>query len=146
MQVPRVEIDLQAFWDDPYPVLEQMRRQTPIGYVPQLDATLITKRDDIFVCEKNVAVFSSEQPGGLMTRLMGENMMRKDGAAHIQERQQMQPSVSPAAVKKVWTTQFRMSTDQVLNELETRGADVVDLVTDYALPVSLHKWMPCLKA
>ena len=59
-----------------------MRDETPICYVPQLNAVLSTRRDDIFTCEKNIGVFSPEQPGGIMTRLMGENMMRKDGETH----------------------------------------------------------------
>ena len=49
-----------------------MRSHTPICVVPELNATLITRRDDIHSCEKNVAVFSSDQPGGLMNVLMGE--------------------------------------------------------------------------
>ena len=87
--VPVHTIDPQSFWEDPYPALAEMRAQNPICHVPQLGATLMVKRNDIFTCEKNIAVFSSDQPGGLMTELMGENMMRKDGdpqaAGHLQE-------------------------------------------------------------
>ena len=74
---PRYNINVEAFWQDPYPDLKAM---PDIAFVPQLDATLITRRHDIATCEKNVEVFSSYQPEGLMSRLMGENMMRKDGA------------------------------------------------------------------
>ncbi len=63
-----------------------MRREAPIAFVPQLGSTLLTRRDDIFVSEKRIDVFSSDQPAGLMTRLMGHNMMRKDGDAHMAER------------------------------------------------------------
>lgn len=45
---PVYEIDLKSFWRDPYPDLKAMRETTPIAYVPQLGATLLTKRDDIF--------------------------------------------------------------------------------------------------
>ena len=92
---PTVNIEPQAFAKNPYPTLAKMRAETPICFVPQLNAVLFTKRDDIFTCEKNIEVFSSEQPGGLMTQLMGENMMRKDGEAHTTERKQMFPAVSP---------------------------------------------------
>ena len=74
---PVVSIDPAAFWADPYPILAEMRASAPICYVPEIGATLITRRDDIHTCEKNVAVFSSEQPGGLMNVLMGRNMMQK---------------------------------------------------------------------
>ena len=79
---PVIDIDMDAFWRDPYPALEHLRSVAPVAFVPQLDGIVITRRDDIDVWEKRVDVFSSEQPGGLMTRLMGENMMRRDGVPH----------------------------------------------------------------
>lgn len=131
---PVFEIDPQAFWHDPYPALAQMRAEAPIAYVPQLDATLLTKRDAIFREEKRIDVFSSEQPGGLMTVLMGENMMRKDGDAHAAERRAIFPSVSPRTVRDVWKAQFEAATRDILDRLTT-GAEI-DLVTEYAMPVS----------
>jgi cytochrome P450 len=83
---PHFPIDVQEFWRDPYPALAAMRREAPIAFVPQLGSTLLTRRDDIFVSEKRIDVFSSDQPAGLMTKLMGHNMMRKDGEAHVAER------------------------------------------------------------
>ena len=68
---PVIDIDMDAFWRDPYPALDHLRRTAPVAFVPQLDGIVFTRRDDIDVWEKRVDVFSSEQPGGLMTRLMG---------------------------------------------------------------------------
>ncbi|OJI95360.1 hypothetical protein LY10_01051 [Planktotalea frisia] len=130
---PVYHIDLKAFWIDPYPDLAKMRAETPIAYVPELDATLLTLRDDIFREEKRIEVFSSEQPGGLMTTLMGENMMRKDGAAHMAERKMIFPSVSPRTVRDVWKRQFESATCDILDHLP---CDNVDLVRDFAMPVS----------
>jgi cytochrome P450 len=92
---PRFDIDPDAFWRDPYPALARLRAEAPIAHVPQLGSTLFTRRDDIFSCEKIIDVFSSHQPTGLMNRLMGHNMMRKDGDAHMAERKAIFPSVSP---------------------------------------------------
>lgn len=131
---PTFDIDMAAFHRDPYPVLAELRAKAPIAYVPALDATLFTKRDDIFTFEKMIDVFSSLQPGGLMTRLMGENMMRKDGDAHLGERRQLFPSVSPRTVRDVWTAEFRRAAREILADLRPKGA--CDLVTDYAMPVS----------
>jgi len=131
---PHFDIDMVAFWTDPYPVLEELRTEAPVAYVPALDATLFTRRDDIFELEKKIDVFSSLQPGGLMTRLMGENMMRKDGDAHQAERRQMFPAVSPRTVRDVWTSAFRTAALDILSDLRPRGS--ADLVTDYAMPVS----------
>jgi cytochrome P450 len=90
---PRIDIDLAAFWSDPYPALARLRQEAPIAFVPQLGATLLCSRDDIFVSEKQIDVFSSHQPEGLMNRLMGHNMMRKDGDAHMAERKAIFPAI-----------------------------------------------------
>lgn len=131
---PIYNIDPKAFWEDPYPDLAKMRREMPLAFVPQLGATLMTRRDDIFVHEKKIDVFSSWQPGGLMTRLMGENLMRKDGQAHQTERIAIFPSVSPKTVRDVWRAQFETHTERILDQIVQRGE--ADLVADFAMPVS----------
>ena len=131
---PVAHIDLAAFTADPYPALQKMRAETPIAFVPELGATLITRRDDVHREEKRVQVFSSLQPQGLMTRLMGENMMRKDGEAHQNERKILFPAVSPRTVQDHWRAIFAAKTAEILDRLAPTGA--CDLVTDYAMPVS----------
>ena len=131
---PVFEIDPQAFWQDPYPTLKQMRAEAPIAYVPQLDATLFTRRDDIFENEKFVDVFSSDQPNGLMTVLMGQNMMRKDGDAHRDERRAIFPTISPKTVKNVWLDQFQAATETVLDDIMPVGQ--ADMVADIAMRIS----------
>jgi len=131
---PQYDIDLKAFWQDPYPDLARMRARAPLVYVPQLGATLITRRDDIFAQEKKTDVFSSQQPGGLMTQLMGQNMMRRDGADHMAERRAIFPTVSPKTVQRHWLAQFRGAARAVLEQLAETARG--DLVQDYALLLS----------
>lgn len=131
---PHFDIDPAAFAADPYPALAAMRAQTPIAYVPQLDATLLTRRDDIHREEKRIHVFSSEQPDGLMTQLMGQNMMRKDGDAHMAERRALFPALSPRTVAQHWKPQFEAAAERIIADLAARGA--CDLVPDFAMPVS----------
>ena len=137
---PRVEIDVKAFWLDPYPVLAKLRREAPIAYIPQLGATVLTRRDDVFVCEKRIEVFSSHQPDGLMNKLMGLNLMRKDGEAHLAERKAMFPSVSPKTVKTHWMAQFQAHADRIIDALEPEGR--MDFCKSLALPFSAE----CLKS
>jgi cytochrome P450 len=110
---PIYSIDPVSFAQDPYPDLARMRSEMPVAFVLQLNATLLTKRDDIFENEKKTAYFSSHQPHGLMTRLMGENMMRKDGDAHLNERRAIFPTVSPKTVRDVWLADFKRAADVV---------------------------------
>ena len=137
---PHIDIDVAAFWNDPYPTLAALRKETPIAYVPQLGSTLLCARDDISVSEKQIDVFSSDQPGGLMTRLMGYNMMRKDGAAHSAERNAFFPAVSPRAVKTHWSLQFQAHAERLIDALPS--SVTVDFIADFALPFSAE----CLKS
>jgi hypothetical protein len=105
-----------------------------VCFVPQLGATLLTRRDDIFENEKKIEVFSSDQPMGLMTRLMGQNMMRKDGEAHRVERAGIFPAVSPRTVRDVWKVQFQAATARMLDDLAPQGQAC--MVRDIAMRVS----------
>jgi cytochrome P450 len=137
---PHFDIDMAAFWRDPYPALAQLRRDAPIAFVPQLGGTVFACRDDIFICEKQIEVFSSHQPQGLMNRLMGQNMMRKDGDAHMAERKAIFPSVSPKTVKAHWTAQFQAHAGRILDTLESGQS--FDFCKDFAMPFSAE----CLKS
>src|SRR6202012_431920 len=119
---PRIDIDVAEFWRDPYPDLAKMRPQAPIAFVPQLASTLLCSREDIFVSEKQIDVFSSHQPAGLMNKLMGHNMMRKDGEPHLEERKAIFPSISPKTVKTHWTAQFQAHADRIVEELAPAAA------------------------
>ena len=118
---PHFDIDVKAFWADPYPDFAKMRRQAPIAFVPQLGSTVFTRRNDIFSQEKRIDVFSSHQPAGLMNTLMGHNMMRKDGDAHMKERAAMFPAVSPRTVRDTWSRQFQAHADRILEALAPAG-------------------------
>lgn len=131
---PVFDIDPEKFWHDPYPDLKVMRLEAPIAYVPQFDAVLMTRRDDIFVNEKIVEVFSSDQPDGLMTKLMGQNLMRKDGDDHMAERKAIFPSVSPKTVKNVWKQQFEEIVHLTLNDISKKNS--ADMVNEIAMRIS----------
>ena len=134
--MPPVEfnIDYDEFSKDPYPVLSQLRDTAPISFVPQLNAILMSKHEDIFICEKNISIFSSIQPDGLMTRLMGQNMMRQDGEEHKKERHIIFPTVSPKTTKNVWKQKFIDHTKEILDSLSDQRE--IDLVNEFAKPVS----------
>ena len=132
--VPHFDIDLEKFWADPYPTYARLRREAPVAFAPQLGAVLLTRRDDVFHWEKEIGTFSSDQPGGLMNRLMGQNMMRKDGAAHMAERKVYFQAVNARAVADVWTSRFQAHCDRLLDALIPKGC--ADLVEEFALPFS----------
>ena len=131
--VPQFAIDMTDFWQDPYPTFEVMRRQAPVAYVPELGSVMLTRRDDIIAAERDIERFSSHQPDGLMNRLMGLNLMRKDGEAHRTERRMIYPALSPKAVGECWQAAFEDMAERLLEELTPKGR--ADLVADYAMPL-----------
>ncbi len=131
---PVTHIDPAAFTADPYPFLAQMRQEAPISHVPELGATLLTKRALIHREEKRIETFSSVQPGGLMEKIMGLNMMRQDGAGHMEERKALFPALSPRTVAQHWAPVFKEIVEERLDALSLQGG--CDLVTEYAMPVS----------
>ncbi len=131
---PVVSIDPAAFHADPYPSLAQMRETAPVCFVPELGATLFTRRDDVFREEKRIDLFSSHQPDGLLTKVMGSNMMRKDGDAHMRERKALFPALSPRTVRDILAPQFQDIVQRHIDRLKPLGG--CDLVTEFAMPVA----------
>ncbi|MEL6565159.1 MAG: cytochrome P450 [Pseudomonadota bacterium] len=131
---PIYKIDPAAFHADPYSDLAAMQDIGPVCFVPELGASLFTRRDDIFREEKRIDLFSSHQPDGLLTRVMGANMMRKDGEAHMVERRALFPALSPRTVRNVLSQRFADIVAGHLARLGPQGQ--CDLVADYAMPVA----------
>ena len=137
---PIYEIDINQFKKDPYPDLKAMRESTPICFVPQLNATMICKRDAIFECEKNTEIFSSVQPNGLMTVLMGQNMMRKDGSDHMSERKTIFKTISPKTAADHWLKEFQIIAENILNRLsKKRSGDLLEIYARELSAESLKK-------
>ena len=136
---PIHNIDISNFKRNPYPDLKEMRAFNPICFVPQVKATMICDRDSIYECEKNIDVFSSVQPKGLMTVLMGQNMMRKDGEDHLKERKTIFKSISPKTSRDHWRKKFETIADNVINKIKLLKFG--DLLTLYARELSAE----CLK-
>ena len=72
-------IDLSEFKKDPYPDLQKCRSAPIARY--QLNATLFTKRDDIFINEKKIDVFSSNSQKVLHKLMREHDEKRRQGAS-----------------------------------------------------------------
>jgi cytochrome P450 len=69
-----------------------------------------------------------------MNTLMGHNLMRKDGEAHLAEKRVIFPAVSPRTVRDHWMQRFAAHTHRILDEIEPNKS--ADLMSQIALPVS----------
>ena len=111
---PVFNIDISNFTRNPYQDLKEMRTLNPVSFVPQVKATMICDRESIYECEKNIDVFSSVQTQGLMTLLMGQNMMRKDGKDHLMERKTIFKTISPKTSRDHWKDRFETIADNIV--------------------------------
>ena len=68
-----------------------------------------------------------------MTRLMGQNMMRKDGEEHKKERHIIFPTISPKPLR-MSGNKIHKSHKKILDNLS--GQQEIDLVNEFAKPVS----------
>ena len=136
---PIHNIDISNFKRNPYPDIQEMRAYNPICFIPQVKATMICDRDSIYECEKNTDVFSSVQPRGLMTILMGQNMMRKDGIEHLSERKTIFRTISPKTSRDYWKDKFEAIADNIIDRIKAIKSG--DLLTLYARELSAE----CLK-
>ena len=100
---------------------------------------MICDRDSIYECEKNINVFSSVQPQGLMTILMGQNMMRKDGEDHSRERKAIFKTISPKTSRDHWREKFETIASNIINKIKEQKSG--DLLPLYARELSAE----CLK-
>tara|TARA_A200000113_G_C8794827_1_gene332121 strand:- start:56 stop:1015 length:960 start_codon:yes stop_codon:yes gene_type:complete len=74
-----------------------------------------------------------------MTILMGQNMMRKDGEAHAEERKTIFKTISPKTSRDYWRDKFETIADTIIEKIKEQKSG--DLLTLYSKELSAE----CLK-
>lgn len=131
---PGESVDLAELWHNPWPILERLRNEQPVAWVPAANRFLVTRYDDLSIVEQHPEIFSAQEDESLLYRVMGHPFMRKDGDEHRAERRAVDSPMKPNAIKNVWMPVFERNTAAILDELEPRGA--ADLVRDFAGPLA----------
>ncbi|WP_432828591.1 cytochrome P450 [Dactylosporangium sp. CA-092794] len=126
------DVTLTELWADPYPTYAMLRRHEPVAWVPAVNRYLVTRHRDIVDLERRPEVFSADETGSLMKRVMGHTMLRKDGPAHDRERTGAEPSMRPRRVRDHWTPLFQRVADDLIDGFAGRGE--ADLFRDFAGP------------
>jgi cytochrome P450 len=131
---PTVDVELAELYRDPYPVFRRLRHEAPVAYVPAAGRYLVTREADVVAVDRDPEIFSSMEPDSLMHRVMGETLLRKDGAAHRRERAALEAPLKPRTVRDHWTPVFQRNADALLDELVARGE--ADLFAELAAPLA----------
>ena len=128
------EIALSDLYDDPYPIYRRLRAEAPVAWVPAANRFLVTRYDDIVALERHPEIFSANEHGSLMTRIMGHTLLRKDGAAHRRERAAAEPPMRPRTVNRHWLPLFQRNADALIDEFVDDGG--ADLFRQFAGPLA----------
>jgi cytochrome P450 len=131
---PAEAITLGELYDDPYPVYRRLRLAAPVAWVPAANRYLVTRYNDIVQLERNPEVFSANENGSLMTRIMGHTLLRKDGDAHQRERKAAEPAMRPKIVSTQWLPRFQENADALIDGFIDHGQ--ADLFRDFAGPLA----------
>jgi cytochrome P450 len=134
MAAPVLDVSLDDLVADPYPTYRALREHHPVAWVPEAGRYLVTRHDDIVAVERDPATFSSAETPSNLTRVMGETLLRKDGAAHRRERIAAERPLRPRIVTQHWQPVFRRNAEELLDGFAGRGA--ADLATEFAGPLA----------
>ena len=127
------EITLQQLDENPYPIYQKLRRETPVLRVKATGRTLLTKADDTKYVKDNPRLFSSNDPNTPMKRaFQAHTLMRKDGEDHMRDRMAMAPAFSPKVIRTDWMPQYTRVAEDYVSRLQ-RG-EIVDLFPALAGP------------
>ena len=127
------EITLQQLDENPYPIYQKLRRETPVLRVKATGRTLLTKAEDTKYVKDNPRLFSSNDPNTPMKRaFQAHTLMRKDGEDHMRDRMAMAPAFSPKVIRADWMPQYIRVAEDYVSRLQ-RG-EIVDLFPALAGP------------
>lgn len=126
-------ITIPELADDPFPILERLRAEGGVHWVPAIGRHLVTSYAAVHDTELDQRVFTANEKGSLMIRAMGHSMLRKDDPEHHTERRAWQPVLRPRVVKRTWMPIFERTFEECFARLLDVGPGA-DLVRDLAAP------------
>lgn len=128
-------ITIDQLTRDPYPIYRRLRAEAPVMKVAATGRTFLTKAADTRAVKDDPVLWSSDDPNTPMERaFQAHTLMRKDGPAHLAERQAMQPTFMPGNLKNVWGPMYEAHAATYLDRLP-RG-ETVDLYPMLAGPLA----------
>jgi cytochrome P450 len=126
------QITLAGLTADPYPIYRRLRQEAPVAWVPAANRYLVTRHADIVELERRPDAFSAAETQSLMIRVMGQTLLRKDGAAHRRERAACEPALRPPAIKNRWAPEFSRIVHEIIDGFIDDGE--ADLFDRFAAP------------
>ncbi len=120
---------------DPASVYRRLRRETPVVRIEAIGRIVLTKADDTYLAKTDTQHFHSTDSRTAMERAFGGNtLMRKDGPAHLDERNAMVETFHTRHICDTWRARFQAVTELAVSAL--RDQTRTDLRQILAAPLS----------
>jgi cytochrome P450 len=130
-----VDARLEEIEADPYPLYRQMRRETPIAWVPETERLWITPYELCREAGDNDRVFGPTQ--GVFHLVYGDpNVMSLIGTEHKESRAPLDARFRPRAVSGYVDSILRETTVRHIEEIREHGA--ADINADLLEPIALR--------
>ncbi len=133
--VTAATLHAQAYFDDPFPVWEQLRHEQPLFHDTVDDRWLLTRYDDVAAVFRDHETYSTRPYLRIFTDVIGPTMVQMDGADHDVRR----AIVAPAMVGRQLEEHYLGLVDTVVRGLFDRlpATGPVDLMGDVTAPLPL---------
>ncbi|MBX5483384.1 MAG: cytochrome P450 [Myxococcaceae bacterium] len=146
---PELDIQTQAFRNDPYPHYARLRRDRPVVYVSSLlgPAYLVTRYEDVkrVLDDERFKADARNVPGSAgpadpwwfpsSLRAFRENMLSTDDPQHKRLRTLVHKAFTPKRIEELTGTIERM-VGELLDRAERKNR--IDLLANFALPLPLN--------
>jgi aromatic O-demethylase, cytochrome P450 subunit len=130
-------ITLEELEDDPYPIYAELRRSSPVVFVPCTELWFVTRYDDCATVTGDRKRFVGAVHHPTLDRVFGTpNVLSSAGEAHDDLRRGIDPSLQPGPVNTMLDDLIRPLAKSKATELA--GRQQADLMAEYFDPISVE--------
>jgi len=126
---------LADFEGDPHPLLERLRSNEPVSWLPVFDGWLITRRDLVHQVMRDSVTYTVDDPRFSTGQVVGASMLSLDGAEHIRHREPFVPHFRPGDTANSQRVPVERHAARLVNEFSKRWR--AELVGELAAPLAV---------
>jgi cytochrome P450 len=122
--------------EDPYPVYERLRRESPVCWVPAVGLWFITRWADVVMAAEDPERFPASFPGSPLDRTLGgRSVLTVDGEEHQAKRAPMEATLRPKLLEAHAHATIERVADELVDAIVARGE--ADLMADFCEPFAV---------
>ncbi len=130
-------LTLKDLDEEPYSLLRRLREREPVTWCSSIGCWLVTAWELAAEVLTSPDRFTVEEEGSMVLRILGSNMLSRDGDPHRRHRGAFDPALRFRPVRDAYTKVVRSTSEALVSRFEARGS--ADLRAEFArlLPVEV---------